>query len=124
MRWALTSRLEHSNQELLALSVCRDIVVFVVRKGFLEVLGVPGASLGRLRDVPGGPRGRALGSQGRARGSQGLASLGRPRGPRSVPRGSPGSQGGSRDVPCIPWILFMKTIPYYDSIISFHNIIP
>ena len=33
MRWALTGSFEHSNRELLALSICRDMTVFVIHKG-------------------------------------------------------------------------------------------
>ena len=119
MRWALLSRFEHSNRERLALSLCRDMTVFVVHKGSLEVprgprgfQGVPGASLGGLRDVPEGSQGRPWGSQGRPRGSQGRAQ-----GIRGIP-------GSSRDVPGIPWILFIKMIPDINSIISFHDKIP
>ena len=55
MRWAPTSSFKDSNRELLALYVCRDMAVFVVHKSSQEVPGVPGASLGRLRDFPGVP---------------------------------------------------------------------
>ena len=79
MRWAPTSRFERSNRELLALYICRNMTVFVVHKGSLEVPGVPGAS----RGVPGASQGRPPVSQGRARASQG----------RPLPRGSLGSQG-------------------------------
>ena len=77
MRWALTGRFKHSNRELLALYICPDMVVFVVRKGShrgpRESSGVPGASLERLRDVAQGSHERAWASQGRALGSQGRA---------------------------------------------------
>ena len=77
---APTSMFEHSNRELLVLYTCGDMVGFVVHKrchrGPRGSPGVPGASLGRLRDVPGGPRS----VPGRPRGVPG--------GPRDVPRGS------------------------------------
>ena len=112
MRWAPTSSFERRNQELLALSIRRNTTVFVVHKGSLKVPGVPGAYLGRLRNVPGGSQGRVQGSQGRPLSSQGRA------------QGIPGIPGGSGDVSGIPGILFTKMIPEYNSIISFRNLIP
>ena len=94
MRWVPVGSFKHSNRELLALSICRDMTVLVVPKGPRGFPGVPEASLGRLRDVPGGPRGVDGRPRGVPRGHRGVP--GRPRGvpwgPRSVPRGSPGSQ--------------------------------
>ena len=62
----------------------------------LEVPGGSQGPTGDLRDVPGGSKGRARGSQQRPQGSQGRA------------QGIHGIPGGSRDVPGIPWILFIK----------------
>ena len=67
MRWALMGSFEHSNRELLALSICRDMTVFVVHKeshrgpeGSPGVPGacpgVPGASPGVAGVCPGDPR--------------------------------------------------------------------
>ena len=96
MRWVPASRFEHSNRELLALYICRDTTALVVHEGSLEVPGVPGASLGRLRDVPGGPKGvPGRASQGRSQGSQGRA-----RASQVHPRGS---QGHGQGIPEIPW---------------------
>ena len=69
--------------------------------------GVPGASSGSLRGVPGGPRGV-------------------PGGPRCVPGGArgvpgdPGDPSGLRGRPGHPWDLFHQD----DSVIRSHNIIP
>ena len=117
MRWAPTSKFEHSNRELLALSICRDMAVFVV----LEVSGDP-------RGVSGGSQGRPRGAQGRAR-----ASHGRPWGPRGVPGRTRGVPGVSDECPVDPrgprglWgrpghpqDLFHKD----DSVILFRNITP
>ena len=97
MRCALTSSFERSNRELLALSICRGMAVFVVHKGSNRgpwgSLGVPGASPGGLRDVPGGPRGVPR----RPRGVPG-----RPRGVPGRPMGVPGSQGRAQGIPRIP----------------------
>ena len=101
MRWAPTSRLEHSNQELLALYLCRDVAVFVVPGG--------------LRGVPPESQWRARWSQGRPRGARVV-----PRGPKSVPGGSQGISGLLQGRPGRPWAPFHKD----DSVISFHNIIP
>ena len=109
MRWALTSSFEHSNRELLALSVCRDTTVFVVHKGShrgpIGVLwGCPG--------VPRGPRGVA----GRPRGDLGVpgacrASQVHPQGSQGRAQGIPGILGRSMDVvQGIPGILFIKMI--------------
>ena len=98
MRWALTGSFEHSNRELLALSICGNMSIFVVHKGSQEVpagprsvpggsQGVPEASLGGLRDVPGVP-GAHVGVPGASQGSQGRA------------QGVPGIPGApARDVP-------------------------
>ena len=99
MRWALMGSFEHSNRELLALSICRDMTVFVIHKGFIRgpwrTPGTPGASQGRLRDVPEGPRGVPGRPRGVPGGPRGVprAPRGVPRGLRGVPRGSPGFQG-------------------------------
>ena len=87
MRRALTSRFEHSNRELLALSVCRDIAFFVVH-------GSPGG----LRGVPGESQERARGSHGRPGGPRDV-----PRGPRGVPRRPRGVPGVARGVPRDLW---------------------
>ena len=67
----------------------------MIHKGSLEVTGVPGASLGRLREVPAGPRAmpeRPRVVPGGRRGVPG-GLRGIPRGLRGVPRGSLGTQG-------------------------------
>ena len=116
MRWAFMGSFEHSNREFLAMSTCRGMTVFVIHKGSIRgpwrLPGVPGASTGSLRDVPGESQGRALGSQGRAWGSQerpqgfqgrAQASQGRPRGSQGRtpgdPRGPMGARGTSRAFP-------------------------
>ena len=107
MRWALMGSFEHSNPQLLALYIHRDMIVFVVHKRSLEVpggsqgrpRGVSGTSPGDLRGVPGVPEGRDLGSQGGPCRSQGRA------------QGVPGIPGGSGDVPGIPGIRFIMMIP-------------
>ena len=103
MRWALMGSFEHSNQELLALSICRDMTVFVIPGGRR-------ASLGGPWDVPVGPRGVLGGSQGRPWGSQGRArgSQERPWGSQGRAQGIPGIPWSSGDVPGIPGILFIK----------------
>ena len=110
MRWALMGSFEHSNRELLALSICRDMTVFVIHmwaiRGPWRSQGVPEGSLGGLRDVPVGPRGVPR----RPRGVPG-----RPRGVPGRPMGVPGSQGRAQGIP---------GIPQYNSVILFRNIIP
>ena len=91
---------EHSNRELLALHICREIAVFAVHAG------------------PGGPRGVPGGSQGCARGSQK-----RPLGPQGRAQGIPGIPGCSRAIAGTPGIFFIKVIPQYNSMISFRNMI-
>ena len=102
------------------------MIVFVVRRG--PIWGPRG-----IRGVPEASQGLPQRSQGRSWGVSGTSlmgpravpgdSRGVPKCPRGVPRGSPGSQG-ARDVLGIPWILFIKMIPEYNSIISFRNMIP
>ena len=98
MRWALTSRFEHNDRELLALFICRDMTVFVVHKGSHRG---PRGSLERLRDVPVGPRG----VPGRPRSVPGgprsvpWRPSGVPERPRGVPEGPGGVPWGPRGVP-------------------------
>ena len=101
MRWALLGSFEHSNRELLALSICGDLTVFVVHKGSHRgAIGFPGGprrSQGRPWGVPGtspGVPGACPGVPGASAGVPG-ACLGVPwasRGHRGVPKGSPGSR--------------------------------
>ena len=81
MRWVPTSRFKHSNPELLALYICRDVIVFVV-------WGVPGGPRGVSGTPPGDPRGLPLGPSSVPWGPRSV-----PGDPRGVPRGSPGCEG-------------------------------
>ena len=134
MRWALTGSFEHSNRELLALSICRNMTVFAIHRSPWgssgRPWGVPGASPGGLRDVPGGSQGASPGSHGRARGSRGV-----PWGPRGVPGASPKVPGacsgdlrdprGLRRRPRHPRDPFHKDYAViYHSVIRFRNMIP
>ena len=114
MQWALTSSFEHSNRELLALYIYGNMNDFVDHKGSLGVLGasleVPGASLGRLRDVPAGPRGVPGRPRGVPVGPRGTPQE-RPRGSQGRAQGIPRMPRGSGDVPGVPGILFIKMIP-------------
>ena len=94
MRWALMGSLEHSNRELLALYICRNMITCVIHKRSQEVPGGPRGSLGRPRGVFGGSQGRPWGPRGARGGPRGL-----PGSPRGVPRGSLGSQELRPDVP-------------------------
>ena len=124
MRWALRGSFEHSNGDLLALYICRGMIVFVIHeechRGPCRSPGVPGASLGGLRDVTGASQGRPQSPKGVPRCPRGVpwGPRGVPGGPKSVPggprgvtKGIPGIPGGSGDVPGVPGILFIKMIP-------------
>ena len=67
MRWASMSRFGHSNRELLALEICRDMAVFVVRIKLGLLWGAPGGALKRAQGLAlKGPRGALKRAQGLA----------------------------------------------------------
>ena len=115
---ALTSSFEHSSQELLALSICRDMAVLVVHKMSLEVSRGPGASLGGPKRVPGVARR----GPGVPRACPCVPE--RPQASKGRAQEIPGIPGISRVGPGIPGVLFIKMILSYDCIISFRNMIP